>query len=227
MAFDPSRVRALLFDIDGTLSDSDDQMVAHLSRFLRPLKRILPNQDVHATARWLVMGLESPGNFIYTKLDRFGLDGPVGRLLNTLTHRHARHKPKYYQVVPGVMEMLPRLATRYPLAIVSGRGDAVALAFLDQFGLRPYFKAVVTSQTCEYTKPFPDPVLEAARQVNVPVEACVMIGDTTMDMHAGKAAGAQTIGVLCGFGRRKELLRAGADVILETTAGVEASWQKS
>ena len=48
-----------------------------------------------------------------------------------------------------------------------------------------------------------------------------MIGDTTVDMHAGKSAGAQTIGVLCGFGHRKELLRAGADVILETTAGVE------
>jgi len=221
MPFDPNRVQALLFDIDGTLSDTDDQMVAHFRRVLRPLKRILPNQDVHAAARWLVMGLETPGNFIYTKLDRFGLDGPAGRLLNTLSHQRANRKPKYFQVIPGVMEMLPRLAVRYPLAIVSARGDAGALAFLDQFGLRPYFKAVVTAQTCEFTKPFPDPVLEAARQVDVPVEACVMIGDTTVDMHAGKSAGAQTIGVLCGFGHRKELLRAGADVILETTAGVE------
>jgi phosphoglycolate phosphatase-like HAD superfamily hydrolase len=223
LAFDPTRVQALLFDIDGTLSDTDDQMVAHFSRVLRPLKSILPNRDVHAAARWLVMGLETPGNFIYTKLDRLGLDGPVGRLLNTLSHRRAGRKPKYFQIVPGVSEMLARLAELYPLAIVSARGDAVALAFLDQFGLRPYFKAVITSQTCEYTKPFPDPVREAARQLKVPVESCVMIGDTTVDMHAGKAAGTQTIGVLCGFGRRSELLRAGADVILETTAGVEAA----
>ena len=122
MAFEPNRVQALLFDIDGTLSDTDDQMVAHFSRVLRPLKRILPNQDVHATARWLVMGLETPGNFIYTKLDRFGLDGPAGRLLNTLSQRQAQRKPKYFQVIPGVMEMLPRLAARYPLAIVSGPG---------------------------------------------------------------------------------------------------------
>jgi N-acetyl-D-muramate 6-phosphate phosphatase len=222
LAFDPARVQALLFDIDGTLSDTDDQMVARFSRVLHPLKRLLPNRDVHAAARWLVMWMESPGNYIYTKLDRFGLDGPVGRLLNTFSHRRANRKPKYFQVIPGVTEMLPRLAMRYPLAIVSARGNAGALAFLDQFGLRPFFQAVITAQTCEYTKPFPDPVLEAARQLELPVEACVMIGDTTVDMHSGKTAGAQTIGVLCGFGHRDELLRAGADVILETTGMVEA-----
>jgi phosphoglycolate phosphatase len=41
-----------------------------------------------------------------------------------------------------------------------------------------------------------------------------MIGDTTVDMRAGKSAGAQTVGVLCGFGEEEELLRMGADLIL-------------
>jgi N-acetyl-D-muramate 6-phosphate phosphatase len=45
-----------------------------------------------------------------------------------------------------------------------------------------------------------------------------MVGDTPIDIRAGRAAGAQTIGVLCGFGEREELLRAGADLILDSTA---------
>ena len=49
-----------------------------------------------------------------------------------------------------------------------------------------------------------------------------MIGDTTVDIRAGKAAGAQTVGVLCGFGEEGELRRVGADLILPSTADVEA-----
>jgi phosphoglycolate phosphatase-like HAD superfamily hydrolase len=45
-----------------------------------------------------------------------------------------------------------------------------------------------------------------------------MVGDTVVDIHAGKRAGAQTVGVLCGFGTAGELQRAGADMILENTA---------
>jgi phosphoglycolate phosphatase len=45
-----------------------------------------------------------------------------------------------------------------------------------------------------------------------------MIGDTTVDMRAGKAAGAQTLGVLCGFGEEPELRQLGADFILKSTS---------
>jgi len=50
--------------------------------------------------------------------------------------------------------------------------------------------------------------------MRVAPENCLMIGDTTVDIRAGKSAGAQTIGVLSGFGERSELVRAGADLIL-------------
>ena len=48
-----------------------------------------------------------------------------------------------------------------------------------------------------------------------------MIGDTTVDIRAGKSAGAQTVGVLCGFGEKEELLRMGADHILKNTADLK------
>ena len=54
--------------------------------------------------------------------------------------------------------------------------------------------------------------------MGVPPAACLMIGDTTVDIRAAKAAGAQAVGVLCGFGELDELLRTGADLILNSTA---------
>jgi phosphoglycolate phosphatase-like HAD superfamily hydrolase len=50
-----------------------------------------------------------------------------------------------------------------------------------------------------------------------------MIGDTPIDIRAGKAAGAQTVGVLCGFGEEPELQKLGADLILPSTANLTAS----
>jgi len=80
------------------------------------------------------------------------------------------------------------------------------------------FKLVVSAQTAPHTKPYPDPVLLAAKTLGLPPENCVMVGDTTVDILAGKRAGAQAIGVLCGFGERAELEQCGADLILEQTA---------
>jgi phosphoglycolate phosphatase len=53
--------------------------------------------------------------------------------------------------------------------------------------------------------------------MGVPAGDCLMVGDTTVDIRAGKAAGAQTIGVLCGFGEEQELRLLGADMVLATT----------
>ena len=102
----------------------------------------------------------------------------------------------------------------------SARDEHSSLAFIHQFQLEPYFRVIVTSQTCEHTKPFPDPLLYAAREMRVAPEHCLMVGDTTVDMRAARLAGMQALGVLCGFGTQRELLRAGAHEILDSTAQV-------
>jgi HAD superfamily hydrolase (TIGR01509 family) len=135
-------------------------------------------------------------------------------------YRH-RHKPwKKYLLVAGVDGMLERLHGRFPMAVVSARDEHGTRAFLDHFNLTRYIDVIVTALTAEHTKPYPDPVIYAAQKMGVPPDACLMIGDTTVDMRAGKSAGAQTVGVLCGFGEEQELRRRGADLILKSTADV-------
>ncbi len=210
---DLGRIRALCFDVDGTLSDTDDLWVSNVQR---QLKKIFPRRDTLRMARWLVMGIESPGNYIYSLLDRIGLDDEVAWFYSKISQiNHKDKKPRFW-LIPKTREVLHALHQRYPLAVVSARGQDGTLAFLNQYELRPFFHTIVTAQTCEYTKPFPHPVLRAAQEMGVRPEECVMIGDTTVDIRAGKLAGAQTVGVLCGFGDEAELRRAGADLILQS-----------
>lgn len=222
MALDLARIQAICFDVDGTLSDTDDQWLSVIERRLALLRGLFPGRNVRPFARWAIMCAETPANLIYGLLDRVNLDDEVGRLYSYLSQRRARRGPGAFWIVPGVAELLGRLHERYPLAVVSARDEASTLAFLDQFGLTGFFHAIATAQTCRYTKPFPDPVLWAAARMGVPPGRCLMVGDTQVDIRAGKMAGAQTVGVLCGFGQEAELRRTGADLILPHTAALGA-----
>jgi len=220
MALDLARVRAICFDVDGTLSDTDDQWVSSFERRLVRIRRLFPRGEVRPFARWAIMCAETPGNLIYNFLDRMDLDDEVGRLYSYLCQQKVGRQPRVFWVIQGMQEALCQLHERYPMAVVSARDTASTYAFLEQFELTGFFRAIASALTCRYTKPFPDPVLWAAAQMGVPPENCLMVGDTCVDIRAGKAAGAQTVGVLCGFGQEAELRRAGADLILPHTAAL-------
>jgi HAD superfamily hydrolase (TIGR01549 family) len=217
MALDAAKIQAVLFDIDGTLSDTDDQMMKRAEGMLYPTRLFLDEKKRQAAARWLVMAVESPGNAIYNLADRFDLDSLFVKLLD-LRARSRKHKLKEYWLIPGVGEMLKTLAEKYPLGIVSARDERSSLAFIGQFGLADLFRVVVTSQSVRHTKPFPDPMLYAAEKLAIVPEYCLMVGDTPVDIRAARLAGMQSVGVLCGFGREKGLRKAGADLILRSTA---------
>jgi HAD superfamily hydrolase (TIGR01549 family) len=213
MSLQTGKIRALCFDVDGTLSDTDDMYVKRVARFLPHFLFRDPNY----TARRMVMWVEAPGNALLGLTDTIGLDDEMIAFINWL-NRHSKGKARHFLLVPGVDQMLERLHGHYPMAVVSARGERGTMAFLDQFNLTRYFDYLITALSAKYTKPYPDPILLAAEKMGVSPEECLMVGDTTVDIRAGVAAGAQTVGVLCGFGERQELEREGADLILENTS---------
>lgn len=219
MKLNLQKINALCFDVDGTLSDTDDQYVLKFERFFRPFKFLFKNQDAHHAARRFVMWSEAPGNLLLGIPDTLGLDDELAILMDKFSRR--QQKPlKHFMLIKGVKEMLISLHGKYPMAVVTARGEEGTMQFLKQYDLLPYFDVVVTALTAEHTKPYPDPIIHAAQVMGVSPENCLMIGDTTVDMRAGKAAGAQIVGVLCGFGEEAELHNHGADLILKTTASL-------
>jgi len=207
------QIKALCFDVDGTLSDTDDLYVHKVRHFF---PGFLFKDPDHA-ARRFVMWAEAPGNALLGLTDTVGLDDEIVAVIDWLS-RHQKKSSKKFWLIPGVNETLKELHGRFPMSVVSARDEKGTMRFLEQFDLVKYFDVVVTGQSAEHTKPYPDPVLLAAQKMGVNPNECLMIGDTTVDIRAGKSAGAQTVGVLCGFGEERELLKFGADHILQTTS---------
>jgi len=218
MTLDASRVQAILFDVDGTLADTDDQYIEKAARLIRPMNFLFPRRDSMPFLRWALMAAEAPINMALTLPDWLGVDDEIVALMNWWADRNPNQAAEHFVLMAGVDHLVARLETRYPLAVVTARSERGVNAFLDQFALGPHFRAVASAQTAPHTKPYPDPVLWAAQTLGVPAANCVMVGDTTVDILTGKRAGAQTIGVLCGLGERGELEHAGASLILERTA---------
>jgi HAD superfamily hydrolase (TIGR01509 family) len=217
MPFDPTRIKAICFDVDGTLRDTDDQYTLRFERYFRPFRWLLPGRDSQRFARRFVMWAEAPGNRLLVVPDRLHLDDNLARVGDWLYARGVRRRKHDYLLIQGVREMLEALRPHFKMAVVSARPKRGTQGFIDHFDLALYFDCVASAQTAVRTKPWPDPVLWAMEQMGFGPEETVMVGDTTVDLRAGRAAGTQTVGVLCGFGERGELERAGADLILEST----------
>ncbi len=213
MTLDIFRIKALCFDVDGTLSDTDDLYAQKVMELLPHF--LFPNPM--QTARRLVMWIESPGNALLGFADTIGIDDEMSAFIEWL-NRNRKHPQKQFLLVPGVDQMLAHMQGRYPMAVVSARDEKSTLHFLNQFDLCKYFDVIITGLSAPHTKPYPDPILLAAQKMGVKPEECLMIGDTTVDIRAGKSAGAQALGVLCGFGEEPELKQLGADLILKSTS---------
>lgn len=214
--FSANDIDAVFFDLDGTLMDSDDESVASWERrFFRARMR---RERASGFARAFVMFLETPVNFSITVADWFGLDAPYVRLIARLQgeDQHAPPPP-----VDGAAALLDNLAGRYKLAVASTRSEAEGLAFVESINATQYIQTIVGRDSVQRIKPHPQPLHEAARRLNVPIERCLMVGDTTPDVRAARRAGAWSVAVLCGFGERRELERAGAHVVLDHTKEVE------
>ncbi len=167
MSLNIDRIQALCFDVDGTLSDTDDQYVAKFEKLLKPFSFLFKDGNAHRAARRFVMWSETPANRIFGLPDRLGLDDELAALVDRLT----RHKPpplKHFIIIEGVREMLEALKGHYPMAVVTARGEEGTMQFLKQYDLLPYFDVVVSALTAERSKPFPDPIFHAAEKMNVP-----------------------------------------------------------
>jgi HAD superfamily hydrolase (TIGR01549 family) len=233
MALDLVRIRALCFDVDGTIADTDDHLVAQLAGLIAKVPGVSGRRG-ERMARQAVMGLETPVHGAYAMLDQLGLDVPLTRLrtrLKGMKQRqadpaHTRNPEAIdevpHEMVAGVQEMLQKLAEHYAMVTISTGGAPRVERFLEHYGVRELFTAVIGSQTTRRMKPHPEPLFYGAEKMGVAPTECLMIGDTTIDVRTGVAAGAQTVGVLCGFGTERELRDAGVGLILRTTSDLLA-----
>ncbi|MBN1640252.1 MAG: AI-2E family transporter [Anaerolineae bacterium] len=211
-------VRAILFDLDGTLIDSDNTLVERWAAALARVPLLTRLCDAHKLARRLLMLTSRPANAVLTVVDWLGLDAKLFALSEWV--RLARGEPQLEEMlaIDGSIEFVRELCQHYDLAITTTRNRATAQAFVEQFGLQACFKAVVTRQDVKRLKPHPEPIRHAAGALGYDPEECIVVGDMGVDVQAGKRAGALTVGVLSGFGEAQRLSQLEPDLVLETAS---------
>jgi pyrophosphatase PpaX len=119
------------------------------------------------------------------------------------------------QPLPGCVDLLQQLHARgHRLGIATSSGRA--LPYLDRWGVRPLFQAIVGREDVRRRKPHPDVVLHCLRQLELESDDALYVGDSPIDIEAGRAAGLFTVGVLTGTSGRELLASVSADHILES-----------
>jgi predicted PurR-regulated permease PerM/phosphoglycolate phosphatase-like HAD superfamily hydrolase len=208
-------VRGVFFDLDGTLVETDEQRVQELAGRLRPLRRVLSDQErLRVARRWLMRG-EIVVNRAITWLDRMHLDNLIFRMDDRLRRWRGIVKPEQFTAVAGSIEGLRVLAQKgFSLGVVTSRARKDAEAYLAQYHLDGLFDTVITRDEVKRLKPHPLPVRLAAQELGLAPSQCVLVGDTGVDVRSAKAAGALAVGVLCGFGERNDFDEA--DLVLES-----------
>jgi phosphoglycolate phosphatase len=213
-----ARTKALFFDLDGTLIDTDDAFVETWAGRLERWSRGLVGNDPRPLLRRALVAAESPINAVVSLLDALGLDDNVFAIGDRLRRVRGLRTQGRFLAVDGVLETIRALHSFYRLGIVTTRSRVDALAFLRQFELQRLIEVVTTREDTWRLKPHPEPIRRAVDSLGLSASQCVMVGDTAVDMKSAKDAGTFAVGVLCGFGEREELVEAGADLILEKTA---------
>ncbi len=188
-------VRAVLFDLDGTLADSAPDLAgtANDMRALRGLGPV-PYPELRCMAGSGARGMLARA---------FGIapeQAGYGALRDEFHDLYGQRMLREAALFANVLHLLTELEMLgLHWGIVTNKAMRFADPLASALGLWPRAGVLVAGDTTPHTKPHPAPLLEAARQLSTPAECCVYVGDDVRDMHAARAAGMGAIAAAWGY----------------------------
>jgi len=204
-------IAALVFDLDGTLVDSADDIAEAVNRTLDELS--LPRVSEATVRNWIGEGVR---RLVSTALAHAGSERSLDEVMPTFM-RHYRdcllRSPRLYD---GVTEALQQLqAHGLPMAICTNKPSALVPPLLDHLGIAGYFAHIVGGDTLPQRKPDAEPLLHAAHLLGQAPAQCLMVGDSATDLGAANAAGMPIVLVRYGYPRDLDLESADAVAVID------------
>lgn len=210
-------LRAVLFDFDGTLVDTLDDIADAMNHAL-----VANDLAPHPTEAYRALVGEGVGRLVERALpeDRLHLHDAVMAELGAYYTDHMLDKSRPY---PGVPAMLDALAEKgVPMAVLSNKPHAATAWMVERLlGDWPFRRVFGESETVP-RKPDPEGALRIARETGIDPAGWLYLGDTLTDMRTAEAAGMFPVGALWGFRDREELVEHGARAVVEAPGEVVA-----
>jgi HAD superfamily hydrolase (TIGR01509 family) len=184
-------VEAIIFDMDGTLLDSEAVYIAGMQEAAQTLGLPLPLDLCHA-----MVGVPSHECNLMLQ-DHYGQGFDLTVFRGHFSKSVQRQMSERVPVKPGVVELLDFLKARgLPLAIATSAGRATAERNLGRAGLLDRFETLATRDDVEHPKPAPDLYLEAAKRLGIAPARCVAFEDSSIGIIAAHAAGMRAVMVI-------------------------------
>ena len=215
-------LKLVIFDVDGTLVDSQDHIVASMEFAFRTAGRPIPSRKDALG----IVGLSLPEAMRVLAPDAGETE--VQKLAQDYKTGNKQHREDGLAVAKGPMfdgalEAIHRLdAAGYILSAATGKSRVGLNRFLDAQEIAHLFIATQTADDAP-SKPHPQMVLNCLAGTGVDAVNAVMIGDTEFDMAMGRAAGARAIGVRWGYHDDARVKQGGAERMLDTFADLDAA----
>lgn len=213
------RPRALLFDLDGTLADTAPDLAAavNLMRMQRNLEPT-PFEQLRPQASAGARGLLHAGFGISPDHAEF----EAMRLEFLINYEAAICQ--HTQLFAGVAELLQFIIAReIPWGIVTNKATRFTQTLIPLLGLQ-HAHCVISGDTTPHLKPHPLPLIEAARQLQIPPQHCYYVGDDLRDIQAAHAAGMVSIAAAWGYCGQTEPNNWNADLLLERPNDLLKLW---
>ena len=188
-----SEIKAIVFDLDGTLTDSKKNIYESITAAFRDL-------NISETIKEEEFGKYIGWHFqeIFDDLGIKNLD--LNEFIETykIYYYKLLHLTKFY---PGVQETIKTLSEKgIKVCLLTTKAQDQADYIIDHFDMRKYFTYVMGRRPGVENKPSAEPLQMLLKDISVKPENAVMVGDTEMDINCGKNAGVKT--VACGYGYR-------------------------
>jgi phosphoglycolate phosphatase len=203
-----SSVRALIFDLDGTLIDSQRDLIRSVNAMLRAMGR----EQLHEDTISGYIGHGAP-QLVGRALGEDSPQEERERALKFFLAHYEEHKLDSTCAYPGVPEALEHLAA-YPMAILTNKPVRVSVRILEGLGLAKYFRAVYGGNSFETKKPDPLGAHTILREFAAAPSETIIIGDSEVDVQTARNAGTLAAAVNYGFGTHDRAAHP-ADIYLD------------
>lgn len=194
------QIAGVIFDIDGTLIDSLSVFGSVFNKGVSQfnLEPVSKEFLVNCLTRGMNLGEILRGIFP-SHTDEFLVERCKKEILELFLKVEADEVKPF----PGINELFITLKDRgVKIGIATGRTSLPENEWIrfKRFGLDRFIDSIVTSREVERRKPAPDAIIECAKRLNVPIEECLVVGDTELDIIAARSAGGISVAVLTGEG---------------------------